>query len=261
MVPIALVIPSHNRPALARRAVRNALRQPFEEVVVVDDASDPPLVLDVADSRLRLVRHSTNRGVSAARNTGIASTRASYLTFLDDDDRLLPLAARLLAHWLAQAPADHLVVGGLIVEARGRLPEWRRPPSSQPGEIWGLDRHLQASGRSWATKQAAAIPRALLERIGGWDEALRSRATSEMFYRLTAIAGVVGHPWPIYRLNRGPHQKLTADPTRRERSMAHIRRKHAELLSDPARRATLEARHSHMMARTMAARPISKDRP
>ena len=43
------------------------------ELIVVDDGSDPPiaaLLNNRQDRRLRIVRHTRNRGLSAARNTG-----------------------------------------------------------------------------------------------------------------------------------------------------------------------------------------------
>lgn len=255
---LSVVIPTYDRGSSVGRAVRSALRHAgASEVIVVDDASPrPPDLGGIGDPRLRLVSHETNRGVSAARNTGIRASRGTHILFLDDDDWLLPMAGALLRWWQRSAARrngpDVIVVGGVAVVTPARRPRLRRPPSSHSGEIWGLDRHLLAGGRSFATKQAALVPKAVLERIGGWDETLRSRVTSEIFFRLTTVAPVVGHGWPIYALNRAPHPKLTADPELREHSVAYIRRKHADLLADPARGALFEENHRTMAARMAA---------
>lgn len=188
---IAAVLTTYNRPERLRHALRSVLSQRgFDEVIVVDDASDRPAESDTADRRLRMLRHEQNRGVSAARNTGWQSARATHLVFVDDDDRLMPFAARAFRMWSVRAGTERIVVGGLLVDRPSRLPSLRRPPASRPGEIWGLDRHLLKGGRDFATKQAALIPRALLERTGGWDEALTSRETSELFFRLSGIAAI-----------------------------------------------------------------------
>lgn len=248
---IAAVLTTYNRPEQLRRALRGVLAQRgFDEVIVVDDASDRPAEADAADPRLRVLRHEQNRGVSAARNTGWQSARATHLVFVDDDDRLMPFAARAFRMWSARSGPERIVVGGLLVDRPGRLPSLRRPPSSRPGEIWGLDRHLLKDGGDFATKQAALIPRALLERTGGWDEALTSRETSELFFRLSEVAAVDARTWPVYRLNRGDHMRLTKDRERRLRSVDYIRQKHAALLSDPARRAAFEDNHRMMMEAT-----------
>ncbi len=261
---LACVIPSYDRPEKVRRAAASALRfGDFSEVIVVDDGSPRPVDLSgISDRRLRVVRHESNRGCSAARNTGVREAQTSHLFFLDDDDWLLPLAGWWLRRWLVSAIRRHgtdqiVVVGGLLVVAPGRVPMWRVPPTSTAGEIWGLDGGLVAGGKTFATKQAAVLPRALLDRIDGWDERLRTRTTSELFFRLTAIAPVEGHGWPVYCLNRAPHPKLTADPAQREVSVAYIRRKHPDLLADPARRAVFDKNHAENMrgARTKARKP------
>lgn len=255
-VSVGVVIPTYDRPQAVIRAVRSVIRQPgIAEVVVVDDASPSPVDLGTLPSggatRLRLLRNAANRGVCAARNRGTEAAQATHLIYLDDDDTLLPWAGWLMRRWIARAPG-HVVVGGVLVHRPGRRPALRRPPSSRPGEIWGLDAHLTATGRSINTKQAAAVPKALVAQAGGWDEALRSRSSSEFFYRLTAIAPVAGHGVPVYRLNRGDHAKLTADPALRRDSHRHISDKHRALLADPARRAVFERTHDTMMARSAA---------
>lgn len=254
---LGVVIPSRNRPAWAARAARSALaRRVVSEVIVVDDGSDPPLDLcALTDPRLRTLRLE-GRGVSAARNAGIAATRSTHLTFVDDDDRLLPLSGRAMARWLARGSRDRVIVGAVLIDRPGAPPRQRwqvlRPPSSEPGEIWGLDAHLLAGGRDFATKQAAILPRALLERVGGWDEALPTRETTELFLRLCQVAAVEGRGWPTYRLNRGRHERLTRNADLRRRSVELIREKHAALLADPARGEAFESNHRFMMARMTA---------
>jgi hypothetical protein len=177
--------------------------------------------------------------------------------FLDDDDWFPPFAEPLLRYWLLSAMRRHapdrvVVVGGLLAVTPRRLPDWRVPPSSAAGEIWGLDDRLVAGGKSFATKQAGLFSKAILEEIGGFDEKLRTRTSSEMFYRLTAVAPVVGHSWPVYCLNRGPHPKLTTNHAQREISVAYILEKHADLLAEPARRETFERNHAENASRTRA---------
>ena len=78
---ISVVVPTYKRPALLGRAVRSILDQSLQdfEVIVVDDASGDDTEEAVAafsDPRVRYVRHEENRGLAAARNSGIKAAHA-----------------------------------------------------------------------------------------------------------------------------------------------------------------------------------------
>lgn len=92
MPEVSVVIPTFNRPTLLAGAIDTALAQTFDEVevVVVDDGSETAYARSTVDefpSNVRCLEHGTNRGLSAARNTGIGATDSEYVAFLDDDDR------------------------------------------------------------------------------------------------------------------------------------------------------------------------------
>jgi hypothetical protein len=103
---VSLIVPTLNRPAMLARALASVAAQTVSdlEVVVINDGdTDPGAVLDPfrhtlgCGGRLTVVHHDRNRGLAAARNTGLRTARGRYVGFLDDDDRLLPhhLAALL----------------------------------------------------------------------------------------------------------------------------------------------------------------------
>lgn len=91
---ISVVIPTYNRPTRLRRAVETVLAQTYDEVelLVVDDHSEMPARETLSDvsfdeiARVEHVRHETNRGANAARNTGIEAANGKFVAFLDDDD-------------------------------------------------------------------------------------------------------------------------------------------------------------------------------
>jgi len=92
---VSIVIPTRNRSALLSRTLRSALRQERVdfEIIVVDEASSddtPALLSALDDDRVRVLRHETPRGLSAARNHGAEHARAEWLAFLDDDDLWAP---------------------------------------------------------------------------------------------------------------------------------------------------------------------------
>lgn len=89
---VCVVIPVHEPGPWLRRSLGSALAQVGVdlEVVVVDDGSTEDLswVATHADPRVRYVRQS-NRGVSVARNVGVAVTSAEWVALLDQDDEWL----------------------------------------------------------------------------------------------------------------------------------------------------------------------------
>jgi glycosyltransferase involved in cell wall biosynthesis len=92
---VSVVIPFFNRTVLLPRALKSVVGQTYEnlDIILVDDGSteDASEVLaKFSDERIRLIRHEENRGVSAARNTGIKAARGRYLSFLDSDDEWFP---------------------------------------------------------------------------------------------------------------------------------------------------------------------------
>ena len=92
---VSVVIPAYERADVVGRAIDSALAQTVSdiEILVVDDGStdDTEAVVDgYDDDRVRYLAHDTNRGVSAARNTGVAAATGEYVAFLDSDDEWLP---------------------------------------------------------------------------------------------------------------------------------------------------------------------------
>ena len=88
---VSVVIPTHNRGDLLPRAIRSVLQQTYLNLqcIVVDDASTEntaQVVYQFEDDRLVYLFHESNRGASAARNTGIAHAKGKLIAFLDDDD-------------------------------------------------------------------------------------------------------------------------------------------------------------------------------
>lgn len=88
----SVIVPTFGRPAFLGEALDSIRRQTCAdfECLVVDDASPEPVELPFDDSRFSVLRHPTNRGPAAARNTGLAAAVGHYVAFLDDDDLFGP---------------------------------------------------------------------------------------------------------------------------------------------------------------------------
>ncbi|PJE95688.1 glycosyl transferase [Streptomyces carminius] len=97
MPKLSVIVPFHNVQDYAPDTLRSlaANARPGTEFILVDDCSTDATgeILERAAAglpRARLLRHEENRGISAARNTGIDAAEGDYLTFLDGDDWYAP---------------------------------------------------------------------------------------------------------------------------------------------------------------------------
>lgn len=90
---VSVIVPVYKVEDVLARCLDTLCRQSLRdiEIILVDDAS-PDRCGEICeqyaaeDARFKVIHHSENRGLSAARNTGIAQASADYLMFVDSDD-------------------------------------------------------------------------------------------------------------------------------------------------------------------------------
>lgn len=92
---VSVIVPTYNRPDRLRTALASLAAQTYQdfEVIVINDAGcDVGSVIDACADRHRIttICHDRNRGLAAARNSGLRAAKGAYIAYLDDDDRYLP---------------------------------------------------------------------------------------------------------------------------------------------------------------------------
>ena len=93
---VSVVIPCFNHGHYLSEVVNSILGQTWQdlEIIVVNDGSTDRNTSTILEkfsaSKTRLINHSTNLGLPAARNTGIKEARGKYICCLDADDKLHP---------------------------------------------------------------------------------------------------------------------------------------------------------------------------
>ena len=93
MPQVSIVVPIYNVQRHIDRCIVSILQQTLSEfeVIFVDDCSTDCSASAVRrfarnDSRIVFAAHDRNKGLGAARNTGISLARSDYVTFIDSDD-------------------------------------------------------------------------------------------------------------------------------------------------------------------------------
>ena len=113
----SVIVPVHNAEAYIDQCLDCLVAQTEStiEVVVVDDGSTDATdrivrARALTDPRIRHLRQD-NRGVSAARNAGIAAARGGCLMFVDADDLVAPDFVETLLRLLGAPGCDCAAVG------------------------------------------------------------------------------------------------------------------------------------------------------
>jgi glycosyltransferase involved in cell wall biosynthesis len=227
---VSVVIPTLNRwPLLERRALPSALAQEdveFEVIVVDDGSTDqtPARLAEVADRRVRVVRHEHRQRLAAARNSGIAAARAGWVAFLDDDDVWAPDKLRRQLDAAAAAGADWAYARAIAVDEAGRVVEL--DPLPEPTEVASLLLH----GNFVPGGGSAVMARTeLVNRVGGFDTDLRFFEDWDLWLRLAAhgppavCAGVL-----VARLEHGGNMLFRDRPDIMS-DFEHLLGKHVEV--------------------------------
>lgn len=107
---VSIILPTYNRAHTLARAIDSVLNQSLFswELIVVDDGSTDTttrLLSEYSDSRIKVVVHPSNRGVTAALNTGLDNITGLWFAFLGSDDEYTPDAFQTMIE-IAQKDPD-----------------------------------------------------------------------------------------------------------------------------------------------------------
>ena len=224
---VSVVIPTYDRPTFLEGAIDTVLQQTYDdlEVIVVDDGSETDYaratVEEYDDAPVRLVEHDENRGLSAARNTGVRNARGAYIAFLDDDDRW---HAEKLARQVPVLENDPSV--GLVTCCLASV--------SPDGEILRCEKSKPSGDLSETIfrKNVIGTPSRVLVRsecfdeIGVFDEELPTKQDWDLYIRIC-------REWRVRCLEellcfRTVHESMSSDSGDAERDLMRIRERYRE---------------------------------
>ncbi len=186
---VSVIIPTFNRCEWVREAIDSVLAQTFQtvELIVVDDGSTDKtydMLMSYRDL-IRVIRQS-NRGVSAARNQGIALSTGQYIALLDSDDLWLPQKLEIQVDFFLTNPEALICQTDEI---------WiRNGVRVNPGK-----RHQKPSGMIFepslalclVSPSAVMMNRSLFDRVGLFNESFPACEDYDMWLR-------IGCQYPIH---------------------------------------------------------------
>jgi len=199
MPTVSVIIPTYNRADVLPRSIDSALDQTLSdvEVIVVDDASDDDtesVVNEYDDSRVTFLEHETNRGGSAARNTGIGVATGDYIALLDSDDVWAPTKLEQQVETLEQRSDEWVAAycGTTIVNGEDAAPKWERIKSllgghsSREGLEGGeeLVKEVLMENLHTSAGSTLIVESDVVDRIDGFDESFDRYQDTEFLIRL-----------------------------------------------------------------------------
>jgi len=208
MAAVSVIIPTFNRAHKIARAVASVLYQTFVdyEILVVDDGSEDATSKALAPflPHIKCITHSGNRGVSAARNTGIRASDSPLIAFLDSDDYWLPekLAAQVSFF------SEHPEAVACQTEER-----WiRRGVRVNP-----MKKHFKPSGEIFepslklcvVSPSAVVVKRSLLEEVGVFDEGFPVCEDYDLWLRISWKYPIWLIPQPLVIKEGGSPDQLS----------------------------------------------------
>ena len=220
---VGVVITTYNHAHFLGEALDSVRAQtrPADGIVVVDDGSeDHPGEVVARFPDVRCI-HQDNRGLAAARNTGLTALRTRYVIFLDADDRLEPRAIAAGLACFERVPDSGFVYGGHVYIDRdgNRTGERFEPPGESP--------YLHLLRRNFIGMHGTVMYRRdRLEAAGRFDERLRRGEDYDLYLRMARRYPIAAYPDLVaaYRLHG---QNMSADHRSMLRTMLDVHASHA----------------------------------
>lgn len=233
---ISVIIPAYNAEKFVLHALESVVCQSLvpHEIIIIDDGSKDHTSdvvgewqnKNLAPCQVRLIRHE-NVGVTGTRNKGIGLASGNWIAFLDADDVWLRNHLQVLADAIQTSPAAVASYGAGRLFSENRLWEklydefWDRPSVKLGRRIEGsefllLTRDIlpRLMKGNFIKPSSLLVSKSAIDRVGNFDERLRSGEDREFLIRLIIDGDFVYSPVEITRY-RNHDDNLTHDKNAR----------------------------------------------
>lgn len=203
--PISVLMPVHNTARFVGAAIESILRQTHAdlELIVCDDGStdgsgEIARRMAEGDGRVRTLT-LPRRGISAARNAGLAAASGRYVACLDSDDLAEPDRLAVQKEFLdAHAECVALGAQALWIDSDGDP----LGVTDQPLEHEAIMRDLWRGLGSAILQPSLMLRREAVEKVGTYREDLEVSEDLDLYLRLAEIGKLANLPDRLIRFRR-----------------------------------------------------------
>ena len=140
---ISVIVPVYKVEKYIRRCLESVIDQEDDrfmiECLIVDDCS-PDNSMTIVDEvicnyrgtsiHFKIIKHEVNKGLSAARNSGILASTGDYLYFIDSDDLILENTFKCYYSYFLEYPSVDVIMGNSLEMEFNRLTNSFEPNSN-----------------------------------------------------------------------------------------------------------------------------------
>jgi len=199
---VSVIIPTYNRVNTIQRAINSVLKQTYKnfELIIVDDGSTDNtenVILRENDDRIVFLKHDTNKGGSAARNTGISHAKGKYIAFLDSDDEWCPEKLKKQVEALDKLQTDDwggIYCGYYYIKKNGEI---KKVEALQRGK---LKKELLKKELDIGASSTLLFSRTAIEDIGLFDESFERHQDWEFLVRFFGKYGLWSIEQPCVKI-------------------------------------------------------------
>jgi glycosyltransferase involved in cell wall biosynthesis len=229
---ISVVIPTHNRPALLKRAIESALNQktPAFEILIVDDANcseTEKLVYSYSTDKIAYIKNKDGSGASSSRNVGAKVATGEYIAFLDDDDVWLPDKLLKQSELITQRSLD-AVFSRILIKYEDTDISYSTSASMPEDSLEAIcmENFIGATISS-------VIRRQLFIKVNGFDEEFPAREEYDLWIRLIqsgADIDVIEEPLCISFRSLNNRERISRNIVNYENAIRILNQKHRDLI-------------------------------
>ncbi len=212
---VSVIIPTYDRPMYLQSSVETVLAQTYDniEIIIVDDHSPTPaesVLKNVPElngvTNVVCVRHEENRGVCAARNTGLEAANGELVALLDDDDYWeVEKLERQVATFRNSTPKT----GVIYTNTRITDDEGNTTNVTENNHTGNVTKRLFRG--NFATISTLLVHASAISNAGKFDVTLPNWEDWEWCIRLSQHAHFDVVPRPFVVIQKGDHEKRSDD--------------------------------------------------
>jgi glycosyltransferase involved in cell wall biosynthesis len=231
-----VVIPTHNRSNLLKRAIASVFEQTFDffEMIIVDDHSTDgtsSVVRSFSDIRIRYMANNRTKGACGARNTGIYAATGQWVAFLDDDDVWIPNKlefqyelAKNVTKTVGLICSDYAI----YKKEQGNPVIFKNRPSG-----WVKDKLLY--GGLIGCLSSVCVRTQVLKAIDGFDERFPSCQDQDLFLRVAELSQFAHVPKTLVHMYQESRNRIGQNTKNKLEGYILFRNKHSALIDQSLR--------------------------